>query len=289
MFAPNSKPCFHHRSASFHELVLRSRAAFLRLAGLGEEWEVVFMTGSGALALESVVYTARRCITPLFVQKAASEFSRRLADLTFVHGKHAVGSEDVAYVQYETSTSELNISGWKAKGITIVDCVSSFPYYLPPDDADIIVTVSGKQLEAAPGIAIIAVHPRVYDTNFFFADDQHASYLNLNRHLHYASRKNETPNTPAITVLQDLCTRMEGFDRSALIERVNYRYSALKARFSYFGELPMASPPVYTFPKRLEQHDAFGLYGKNRTQLFLWHAGDLAEAAFEGLLKNLKG
>ncbi|MEO0248121.1 MAG: hypothetical protein ABIN58_01005 [candidate division WOR-3 bacterium] len=263
----------------------RTRKAFLDLAGLPEkEWDVVFMTGSGALALEAVIATAKRSITPLFVDRQEAEFARRLADLTFIYNKHGLNTEDVAYVHYETSISELNASGFKAKGVTLVDCVSSFPYYLPPADADIVVTVSGKQLEAPPGIAIIAIHRRVYETGFFDPEDMTASYLNLNRYVSYASSKNETPNTPAITVLQDLCSRLERFDRSALIQRVDSRYSALK---ECFGAGPSTAPPVYTFPRKLDCQETLGLYGKNRTQLFLWHSGPQASMDFDNLLRTL--
>lgn len=284
MFAPNSVPSFHHRSSVFHEVYQRAAVAFKALAGLDENWSVAFLTGSGALALEAAVATATRPITPLFVENVDAEFSRRLADLTFLYGKHGIGTEDVAYVQYETALSEHNNSGWKAAGVTLVDAVSAFPYYLPPEDADILITVSGKQLGAPPGIAIIAAHSRVWSTGFFNQSDQKASYLNLNRLFLYAWSC-ETPNTPAISVLNDLCEVLERYDRSALIRRVDSRYSALKAEI---GEGPMMLPPVYTFKDRLSWQDGWGLYGKKRTQLFLWDDSPKADLIFDALLNKIR-
>lgn len=280
MFAPNAVPDYHHRSYIFEMLLACLESAVLDLAELPrDDWDVLFLTGSGALGLEACMWSAMRPVTPLFAERPEQEFGRRLADLTFTHNKHGIGTEDVAFVQYETALSELNTSGWKSKGVTIVDAVSAFPFHPIPFDADIVVTVSGKQLSAPPGIAIVMVHKRCWD-GFLYGGDR-ASYLNLSRYRLYKQRQ-QTPNTPAITVLQDLYAQIRHFDKERHVRTIQERFDAVS---EVAGRGPIV-PPVFTFKRKLTGlHEHLGLYGKKTTQLFLWSGSN---NGMDYLLNNLR-
>lgn len=281
MFHPNSKPNFHHRGTTFHSLMRNLDSVLHERFEISRDWSLAFITGSGELALEACIASATRAVTPLFPEK---EFGRRLAELTFEHNKHGLGTEDVCYVQYETADSFLNTTGWKAKGITIVDCVSSFPYYDPPSDADVWVTVSGKQLGGSPGIAIVAASNEVLASGFF-KQPGIRSCLNLTRYFQYKLGKEETPNTPAILVMVELYNSLVGFGGvREYREFVDWRWNRLCEEL---GKPPYQNPPVYSFRGKIP-HDVserLGLYGKATTQIFLWNGSAMD---FEILLEELK-
>lgn len=284
MFGPNRIPSFHHRSPQYRALQGRVEQLLRERFNIGPDYGLYFMTGSGTLALEACIASARRPVTPIMFTHG--KFEKRLADFTFVHNKHGIGTEDVAFVHYETSKSILNQSGWKAKGITIVDCISSFPYYPIPFDADVFVTVTGKQLGGVPGIAIIGIHKRCWEyvngEAFYDCANDHESYLNLALWRN-AKVRGETPFTPAISVMTSLLWQLERRDYAMQGKKIRSRWDALVALCGGGKEI---DPPVYTFPGLLSCHEYYKLYGKEQTQLFLWAGTD---ASFQILLNRIKG
>jgi hypothetical protein len=164
-----------------------------------------------------------------------------------------------------------------------VDAVSAFPYYQPPVDADILVTVSGKQLGAQPGVALVAVHNRVWEMDFLKTFHSR-SCLSLQRYRN-SRLVWETPFTPALAVLESLDAALDNFDVVALRSAVDSRFAALvELGFPSAGQ----SPPVFTFPRRLSMHDQYELYGKEVTQLFLWDRSPGADQRFDSLLTLLR-
>lgn len=279
MFNPNAVPEFHHRGSDFHTLVSKITVLMRSKFEISEDFDLLFLTGSGALALEACVFSAQQLMTPKYT---GAKFGRNLEQLTILHHKYAPDSVNQCYVHYETSTSKLNES---LNAITqFVDCVSSFPYYEVPAHADLWVTVSGKQLGAPPGISIVAVRRELWN-GFLSLEDTRPSYLNLARY-ELALRKLETPNTPAMSTLVGLhqALRDTNFEYQAqtITERWNKLCDAL-------GEPPGQVPPVYTFKRRVpEVHEAFRLYGQDRTQIFLYAGNDWSFYQLLTALQELK-
>jgi aspartate aminotransferase-like enzyme len=287
MFNPNYKPHFSHRGMSYQHLQAETAHAFRRIAGLDKDWDVLFLTGSGTLGLEAVIASSTRMLSSFYSHPEA-KFAQRISDMLRAYKKTSVLNSDIIYPQYETSLSMFNPAPNRrialANNFTIADSISSFPYYGRPESVDVFVTVSGKQLLGSPGIAIVCVHKRAWDLGLFMRKSTQVSYLNVALWKAAADSTNETPFTPAITVLQDLQKSLLCFDVSAQRKRIQERYSAL---CEVVGENPDQSPPVFSFkgvlkgPKFKERN----LYGRQCSQLFLWSSTD---EAFDDLLTDLK-
>ena len=272
-FAPNASPAYSHRSERFSRLLRAIEADALRVAGVGpREWGVLVFPGSGTAALEAAIWTVTRSrlITPLFAE-LGGKFGRRLFDLCFVHDRVGLDGHSVAYVQYETSRAERNSSGWKAPGITIVDAVSAFPYYSFPSDADIVVTVAGKQLGCSPGLALV-FYRRHPDVIAALTPDAPLTFLNLGQWVRYAEERAQTPVTMPIALCEELAQRLSAFDpvdRRSMIEARAQRVDALRG-YCVRGEGPtrLVSP----VPDDIAR--AFDLYAVSKDagayQLFLW-------------------
>lgn len=263
MFGPNPVPGFHHRSAEFHRLMDGINQLFHAKFGYNG-FDLIFMTGSGALALEACIYSSKMLLRPMVT---GHKFSNQLRACAMAHEKDSrtsIGGIPL-WVQYETSRSMLNTHSQGG----IVDCVSSFPFFLPPTNASAWVTVSGKQLKGPPGLAVIAVHKAAWG-DIFETEMLVQSYLDIGRH--YQAMKNcETPNTPAITLLQQFKDALEAFNFAKEHEKVLDRWAIL---CDMFGEPPGQVPPVYTFNCRVPYaHDYLGLYG-DPTQIFLYSGTD---------------
>lgn len=277
MFNPNCQPSYHHRCTRAHDVFAELRVLTHRVLGIPRHYELLFLTGSGALGLEAAVWSATTNFNPLFTQ---SKFGEQLRRLLRTHNKYYVLSDNVAYVHYETSTSVLN-NVEKVDGFALVDCVSSFPYYDIPDHAGIFVTVSGKQLGAPPGVVIVGVRDDIWNRYVCVHEDKH-SYLNLKRYRLYA-RNNETPNTPALSTLASLATCLKEIDIQRMRDSVAMRWEILCREF---GSPHGMSPPVYTFNGVVPVlHEELELYGKTQTQLFLYWGIDLE---FNQLMDRLR-
>lgn len=274
MFAPNPVPGFHHRSASFHKLYRYCQDAFCEVAQLdSREWQVALVTGSGALALEALFYTAApRKQFWISRQRAQEEFGSRLLFYAQLHGAFTKATPiNEAFVQYETSLSEFRspLLAHSGASLVVADSVSCFPYALPPPEVDAFVTVSGKLLGAPPGIAFVAARESAWEKDLFDDLDERYSYLNLNRHFVYA-RRGETPNTPAISLLSPLASALASLHPGRLREKVDARRRALEDATGLWG----GEGPVFTFPRFLPFHEELGLYGKRSTQVFLYSGTD---------------
>lgn len=287
MFNPNQKPFFSHRGQNYQHLQLQTTHAFRRIAGLDKDWDVLFLTGSGTLGLEAVIASSTRMLSPFYLHPDA-KFANRIGEMLKAYKRVSVLNGDIIYPQYETSRSMFNTEPGRrialANNFTIADSISSFPYYDRPTNADVFVTVSGKQLLGAPGISIVCVHKRAWDAGLFMRKSTQTSYLNLALWKAAADSLNETPFTPAITVLQDLQQSLLCFDVSALRKRIQERYRAL---CEVVGEPPDQSPPVFSFKGVLKdpKFQSRQLYGRQCSQIFLWSSVD---EAFDDLLTDLK-
>jgi 2-aminoethylphosphonate-pyruvate transaminase len=211
------QPMCSHRSPEFRTLY-RDCVSSTRKMFNTTTHVPLFLTGSGTLAIESMIYSY------LSMKKVAifknGFFAERWGALLRDHGCNYVTLDfgwnvpfnydieldddiDVLFfVHHETSTTMINdliamnaLARRSGKEL-VIDCVSSAGLY--PIDLENLETVrmfaysSNKCVSAYPGLSVVVCDPRVFDgmrdTN---------SYLNLRLYYDYF-KKDETPFTPCI-------------------------------------------------------------------------------------------
>lgn len=248
MFGPNAKALphgryFHHREPEYRVLLENTERQFRRTFGVSDEFDVLFMTGSGTCANEAVLKSLRGGI---FIQQAEAEFARRLLHLKGSQEHWEKPYPHRGMVHYETGRSALVIEPWgpsDPEGVRFADCISSFPYYDPPENVDVWTTVSSKQLGALPILSVIVVRSSKW--KWFKAAEEDYSYLNLAR-WQEARTHMESPHSPAIPLLYDLCEQLEKFEVQAFRERVELRRRLLISECFHNRQDIIGTGPVLT-------------------------------------------
>ncbi len=268
MFGPNNLPYnHHHREDKFKVLYSNFQKRFQETFGL-EDYIILPITGSGTIALEILLNSLNIKLEHLYTDL---EFGARFEALN--HSKK--GRDGVAYVQYETSIGKYQESD--SRKPVIIDAVSSFPYYNIPLNASAFVTVNSKQLGCNPGLSIIGVKPELLKK----VKPEEFSYLSLKKYLNY-SKINQTPNTPAISLIEELYNALEHFDLEAFRKTLDSRREDLDNIFPHnTGE-----GPVFTLDMDKELKNKYNLYGKQNTQIFLWSG---TQIDFDHFINNIKG
>jgi aspartate aminotransferase-like enzyme len=259
MLGPNVKPNIHHREKQFELLYDDLCNAFKDKFNLPEDIIVLPITGSGTLALEILINSLDIKFKHEFTDE---EFGSRLEKINH----QEKGNEGTAYVHYETSISKLN-SIEKSNGITLLDAVSSFPYYDIPSNVDAWVTVNSKQLGCNPGLSFIIIKKSLLSK----VKPVEFSYLSLQRYLDYGML-NQTPNTPAISLMQETLEKIQTFDIDAFRKKIDKRRKQMHKVF----DTNTGDGPVYTIEDNSynDIKNVFGLYGKKNIQIFLWSGTD---------------
>jgi aspartate aminotransferase-like enzyme len=260
---------YHHRGPEFHALLQELERVFIEKFGL-QDYNIIFLTGSGTTANEAVIYSYYYAFEMQFLD---AEFGLRLQRLSEAHRKRQQHpyKKCVAYPLYETSISRLNGQLYMDGQFTFLDMVSAFPYWLPPKGTAIWTTVSSKQLGAYPVLGIIGICKDL-DMGDFLPPNR--SVLNVREHLRFRE-KAETLTTPAIPLYQDLLDELRIFSRPAMIKKINARGSAIT---KLAGDYIIGTGPVVTFRdvKWLDPiANDFQLYrGAVGYQVFLWSGRD---------------
>lgn len=284
MFGPNAQPSFHHRCPMTHMLLDQTKDLLQRRCCIPPDYDILFLTGSGTLANEAVIWSLRdglKCSV-----NTVGHFSQRLAHTLKAYGKYNEGRNTNFQVQYETSESKHNaVVNLGRCSVNMFDCVSGFPYYPFPEHANAATMVAGKQLGCAPGLSMVAVHCDDWD---LFRQDFTQSYLNLWRYQDAYKTAHETPHTPALQSLIELRRKLTDFDLQKHRLKIDMRRLMLEKIVSpdcHHGE-----GPVFTFTDNgLEKYrkvlGAIGVYRHPAAQLFLWSG---SEYDFMNLLGALK-
>lgn len=292
MFGPNVKSderssvYYHHRGDTFHTTLKILEELMRHKFGL-DNYNFLFITGSGSFVNEMIIYSFQYCFNTLFSKE---EFGHRLLLMETVHEKNNKhpNLNCVAYPLYETSMSQYNsYTPDNPKDITFLDMVSAFPYYLPPNFADIWTTVSSKQLGSYPVLGIIALKKDLDIPTLFRY--KKGSCLNLIEHLTYY-QINETRNTPALPLYYDLMRQLEKFDRDKFVIKINNRRKSI---IDIVGpEYIIGNGPVITFRdcewvKEIAKE--FDIYkGKKGYQVFLWSGSNFEYDTFYRALERAK-
>ena len=251
----------------------RTVKKFKHLANLDPQDVVLLITGSGTAAIESVISGIQGSMGVA----TDGEFSGRIGRTIEHYSKESDKPEHLWHVQYETAESKLNDIQPNKHGLTLVDCVSSFPYYDVPECADVWVTVNSKQLGGIPILGIVVLKKRALD----YLAPPTPTYLSLARHFEYYTANRQTPNTPAIPAIIDLYDALSHFDLSAFRHKIKDRQEAAQ---SALGP-PIGEGPVLTYtpqrihPMAIEQWRLYVTKAGN-PQLFLWSGSDVQYSRF---------
>jgi aspartate aminotransferase-like enzyme len=292
MFGPNVRNSinidldYHHREDKFFNIYKEIQSVFRKKFSVDDSVEIVVITGSGTLAVETVINSYKGTFSVL---GADGVFKNRWAALAKHYGKADKDGKKFL-VQLETSSSHLN--DLKEHKPFALDCISAFPYYDIPRDTDIAITVSSKILGAAPVLGIVLFKHDVLKDMIDFDD---FTYLNLRRMYEYGLQ-GQTPHTPAIPLYEDLLRKLRDFDLAAVRAQIKYNSGLIVdalGKENFIGETVC---PVLTFknevpiPKEfLKRHP---LYGKANAGLkdshFQVFTYSDTKAAYERLADDLR-
>ena len=287
MFGPNNKTeikqtiNFHHREETFFSIYKDIQDTFRELFSISDDHDILIVNGSGTLAIESVVFSY---LGKFKMIGAEGKFKTRWESLLSTYKKLDQDHGSSFYCQLETSNSTIQTY----KDSFFVDCISSFPYVLPPKDSKIWATVSSKCLGSVPVLGVIVYKKEMKEQ---FIDKSFYSYLNLSNLIEF-NKSFQTPQTPPIPLYMDFLQKLQSFNTHNLIEKINYRCDEITSIFGKDNFIGDTRCPVLTFNKSLlKPHiKKYNIYGSNSVgsdirQIFVYSQDD---QEFDSLIKDLK-
>ena len=258
-----------HREPEIDELLGGLRAGLRRVAGVGDDWAVVLLAGSGTAAMEAMVAGSVRSGRRLLVCRNGvygnrlAEIGRRLGiRVTEVRAPHvepidpravAVALEAdstidaVAVVHHETTTGLLNpvheiAAASDRFGVPVlVDAISSFGVEVlhAGDGIEWIAGTANKCLHGLPGIAFVLASQRAVER--VREVPPRSLYLDLRTYLD-AEARGTVPFTPAIPAVFALNAALEELGELGLeVRRADYlaRMRRLDAGLARLGLEPV--------------------------------------------------
>ena len=250
-----------HRETEFSTLLREIRNNWLKIMGLShEKYAFVAISGSGSAANDAVICSA---ISPddVVLSLSTGEFGRRLGDISAIYNPHTICHHQdwatpldldavekilsaqhvdwVTMVHDETSTGELQpieavgalCEKYGAK--LFVDAVSSFmvdPIDMEKSHIALLTTSSGKAIGMMPGLGLIVGERAVFERAKTLPVRNY--YLNLPRLYSFYEEKEQTPNTPAVSLFIALNEAL----RIILEEGVENRFAFQTATTAHFRD-----------------------------------------------------
>ena len=277
-FTSNSSIDFSHRDKLFIKLFKRVREKFIITFNL-DEYDILFIPGSGTIGIESVFYSVNK---PIKVIGNEGVFKKKWEMFSKQYSQKR-GSLVELFCQLETSNSSIF-----TKENSIVDAISSFPYYNLPKKTKIFISCSNKQLGSFPGLAIVGVN-KGYWKNLKSANE--FSYLNLSRYLDY-NKVNQTPSTTPTQIFNHLEFVLDNFSLSRLKEKINNNAKKIVNAIGEENVIGEVECPVITIKKELiptKLANKYDLYGSNTSnpyyQIFTYSCDD---EIYDTFCKELK-
>ena len=225
---------FSHRSQKFQQLYNNLKSKFRQKFNIPNNFEILFINGSGTAALESVINSL-----PKMKYKVMSKgvFSDRMKEIIIRSGNNIQNNnyDIVFYTQFETSRSKYyNI--YKPNKLHIVDAISGFGYYKWSLKFDVTITSSSKILGGLPVLGIIIINKKLLPLL-----NDNGYYLNLKRINDY-DKHCFTPHTP---MLPQFISLYNALDKSINInENIKIFKKVLKQKIiKQFGD----NGPVLSF------------------------------------------
>tara|TARA_B100001939_G_scaffold334580_1_gene335683 strand:+ start:355 stop:1251 length:897 start_codon:yes stop_codon:yes gene_type:complete len=293
MFGPNTYIDFptsithSHRDKEFMDTYQDLRELFVDVFDL-QDYDILFIGGSGTTAIESVVWSMMNDIE---VSGNGGVFRNKWERLVKTYGKEGSSRyyREVLYCQLETSNSsyyEEKVSRWNG---TIVDAISSFPYYDIPKGVNVFVTCVNKQLAGFPGLSIVGVKKTFWNR---IKDSDEFTYLNLRRYYEYGL-KNQTPTTAPTQIYEHFLTILRRFDIDELRNKINRNSELIVDAIGKDKIIGESLCPVITIPKEFisdELAQKWNLYGlqteSKNYQIFTYSCDDKDYENFAKELKN---
>jgi 2-aminoethylphosphonate-pyruvate transaminase len=262
-------PDLCHREPEYTDMFARVREKLLFVAGVGRDWELALIAGSGTAAMEAMTGSSTRdgrkllvCRNGVYGDRLATIADRlrietvavRTAQTAPIDPAAVAAALDadplidaVAVVHHETTTGLLNpvreiAAEARMRGVRVlVDAISSLgaeELQLADSGIDMLACTSNKCLHGLPGTAFVLLSP---DGAARVAEAPRRSlYLDLAGYLE-AQRRSSVPFTPAVPAVYGLEAALdelidEGMEhrRAAYRERVAF----LDAAFEKLGLTP---------------------------------------------------
>lgn len=246
-------PDLCHREPEYSEMFARIREKLFRVAGVGRDWELALIAGSGTAAMEAMVGSSVRaghhllvCRNGVYGDRLATIGERLGIQTLAVHASQtepidpaAVAAaldadpdiDAVAVVHHETTTGLLNpvheiAAVAKTRNVcVIVDAISSLgaEELRPGELMDMVACTSNKCLHGLPGASFVLLSPagaaRVAES------PRRSLYLDIAGYL-AAQKKNSVPFTPAVPAVYGLEAALD----ELLDESLAHRQAAYRAR-----------------------------------------------------------
>ena len=253
-------PDLCHREPEYSDILEGVRRKLLHVAGVGDDWAMVMLAGSGTAVLEAMTGAATRPGRKLLVCKngiygeRVETIARRLGvpvvlveapDLEPIAPGAVAAALDadpeidaVAVIHHETTTGLLNpvqaiAAEAKRRGAPVLlDAISSLgAEELDLDGAgiDFVASTSNKCLHGLPGAAFILVSPRGQER--IGEVPPRSLYFDLGNYLK-AQAKRTVPFTPSIPALYGLDAALD----ELLDEGLEGRKALYAARMAYLDE-----------------------------------------------------
>jgi len=266
-------PDLCHREPEYSAIFQGLREKLLRLAGVGDDWALVLLAGSGTAAMEAMTGAASQpgrkllvCRNGIYGERIET-IARRLgqevvvvgaSDLEPINPQAVAAALDadpaidaVAVIHHETTTGLLNPVHEIARladqrGVpTLVDAISSFGaerLELAGTGIDFVACTSNKCLHGLPGAAFVLVSPRGQER--IAAVPPRSLYFDLAAYLK-SQAKHTVPFTPAIPAIYGLDAALDELLDEGLEHRQAYykaRMEFLDGHFSRLGLEPRVAP-----------------------------------------------
>ncbi|MCT4613297.1 MAG: hypothetical protein N4A49_00310 [Marinifilaceae bacterium] len=287
MFGPNKSTNYsgiinsHHREPIFFDKIKSIKKIFREKFSIPENYEILIITGSGTLAVESFIYSTNHKLKIVGVE---GEFNSRWNQLLKTYNKLDSDSDKSLMIQLETSCSTVN----KFDNPYFVDAVSAFPYYDIPKNAKAWATVSSKILGAAPVLGILVIDREIYpdliSTDVF-------SYMNVSRMLKSDSIF-QTHHTPAMALYDDFLQKLEAFDLTECRNEINLHSDLIVDAIGEENIIGDRRCPVLTIKDGIIPNELclkYNLYGSHvqghKTQIFTYVE---KTSDYENLAKEIK-
>ena len=246
-------PDLCHREPEYSQIFARVREKLFRVAGVGPDWELALIAGSGTAAMEAMVGSSVReghrllvCRNGVYGDRLATIGQRLGIQTVAVRASQtepidpaAVASaldadpdiDAVAVVHHETTTGLLNpvheiATIAHARNVrVIVDAISSLGAedLRPAEGLDMVACTSNKCLHGLPGTSFVLLSPagaaRVEES------PRRSLYLDIAGYL-AAQKKDSVPFTPAVPAVYGLEAALD----ELLDEGIEHRKAAYRAR-----------------------------------------------------------
>lgn len=270
MFGPNTyfedkvNICYSHRDKIFFDLFEEVRRRFSDTFHL-EDYDILFIPGSGTIGVESVMYSFEQGIRVIGVD---GTFKTRWTEFAKNRPKRKHSKTFEMFCLLETSCS----TNFYKEGC-IVDAISGFPYYDIPADTVAFITCLNKQLGSYVGLSVVGVRKDKWD---LFIDDREMSYLNLARYKSYHSI-NQAPSTSPTFIYEHLNKVLKSFDLEKFRSRLDTVSEMIVDTVGEQNIIGNKKGPVITLkngvvPDELaRKHDIYGYWaGRPNFQMFTY-------------------